>query len=145
MLPRIGFVVGDGFHALVDNEELTVGDGSEIVAVSVIILVLMLVRSFGLLTVFAVLLTKFFSGVRSHKQAPSFCFIFFSLCADDRASTTPPYLSSSQVCIVLAIMASHWKMSKKLGIGMFCLYLVFVAEEILRSYGFLPKCVFASC
>ena len=55
------------------------------------------------------------------------------------------------VCIVVAIILSGWKMSKKLGATMFILYIIFVIEEVLRAQDdgkggtIIPSCVFVTC
>ena len=37
------------------------------------------------------------------------------------------------LAVIFSIMASGWKMSRALGVGMFGLYLVYVGQEILRA------------
>ena len=37
------------------------------------------------------------------------------------------------LCVVFSVMASGWKMSRSLGAAMFGLYVLYVAQEILRA------------
>jgi Ca2+/Na+ antiporter len=49
------------------------------------------------------------------------------------------------VCVITIIAGSGWKMTRTLGYSMFCLYGIFVLQDLFRVYKVIPSCFVTEC